>query len=302
MNNKNKIYIAGCGGMLGEAFYRVFGEDYDLKCTNIDVSEKWLSSLDFRDYDRYKKDVQEFQPDYLIHLGAHTDLEYCEINQKDAYITNTLAVENAVYIANELDIPIVYISTAGIFDGRQDTYDDWDQPNPLGHYARSKYAGEIFVEKKCYRHLICRAGWMMGGGPLKDKKFIQKIMAQIKSGKKELFVVNDKLGTPTYTHDFAQNVKLLIEKKFWGLYNMVCSGITGRYEVTLELIKVLGKEDEIKIVPVQSDYWEKEYFAQRPDSERLMNRKLDLRGLNIMRDWRVCLEEYIKNYYQGYLD
>ena len=302
MNNKNKIYIAGCGGMLGEAFYRVFGEDYDLKCTDIDVSEKWLSSLDFRDYDRYKKDVQEFQPDYLIHLGAHTDLEYCEINQKDAYITNTLAVENAVYIANELDIPIVYISTAGIFDGRQDTYDDWDQPNPLGHYARSKYAGEIFVEKKCYRHLICRAGWMMGGGPLKDKKFIQKIMAQIKSGKKELFVVNDKLGTPTYTHDFAQNVKLLIEKKFWGLYNMVCSGITGRYEVTLELIKVLGKEDEIKIVPVQSDYWEKEYFAQRPDSERLMNRKLDLRGLNIMRDWRVCLEEYIKNYYLGYLD
>ena len=288
--------------MLGEAFYRVFGVDYDLKCTDIDVSEKWLSSLDFRDYDRYKKDVQEFQPDYLIHLGAHTDLEYCETNQKDAYITNTLAVENAVYIANELDIPIVYISTAGIFDGRQDTYDDWDQPNPLGHYARSKYAGEIFVEKKCYRHLICRAGWMMGGGPLKDKKFIQKIMAQIKSGKKELFVVNDKLGTPTYTHDFAQNVKLLIEKKFWGLYNMVCSGITGRYEVTLELIKVLEKEDEIKIVPVQSDYWEKEYFAQRPDSERLINRKLDLRGLNIMRDWRVCLKEYIKNYYQGYLD
>jgi dTDP-4-dehydrorhamnose reductase len=95
---------------------------------------------------------------------------------------------------------------------------------------------------------------MMGGGPLKDKKFIQKIMSQIKSGKKELFVVNDKLGTPTYTHDFAQNVKLLIEKKFWGLYNMVCIGITGRYEVTLELIKVLGKEDEIKIIPVQSDY------------------------------------------------
>ena len=143
---------------------------------------------------------------------------------------------------------------------------------------------------------------MMGGGPLKDKKFIQKIMSQIKNGKKELFIVNDKLGTPTYTHDFAQNVKLLIEKKFWGLYNMVCKGITGRYEVTLELIKVLGKENEIKITPVQSDYWKKEYFAQRPNSERLLNRKLDLRGLNIMRDWRICLEEYIQNYYQGYLD
>jgi len=143
---------------------------------------------------------------------------------------------------------------------------------------------------------------MMGGGPRKDKKFVQKIMSQLKDGKRELFIVNDKLGTPTYTHDFAQNVKLLIEREFWGLYNMVCSGVTGRYEVTRELIKVLKKEDEIKITPVQSDYWKKEYFAQRPPSERLINKKLDLRGLNIMRDWRVCLAEYIKNYYQGYLE
>jgi hypothetical protein len=60
MNNKNKIYIAGCGGMLGEAFYSVFEKDYELKCTDINVNEKWLSSLDFRDYDSYKKDVQEF--------------------------------------------------------------------------------------------------------------------------------------------------------------------------------------------------------------------------------------------------
>ena len=143
---------------------------------------------------------------------------------------------------------------------------------------------------------------MMGGGPLKDKKFIHKIMSQLKNGKNELFIVNDKLGTPTYTHDFAQNVKLLLENRFWGLYNMVCSGITGRYEVTHELIKVLGKENEIKITPVQSDYWKKEYFAERPSSERLINKKLDLRKLNIMRDWRVCLKEYINSYYQGYLD
>ena len=302
MNNKDKIYIAGCGGMLGEAFYKVFENSYHLKCTDISVNEKWISSLDFRDYDEYRRDVKEFKPSYLVHLGAHTDLEYCETNPKDAYITNTLAVENAVYIANELKIPIIYISTAGIFDGKKDTYDDWDIPHPLGHYARSKYAGEVFVEKNSHYHLICRAGWMMGGGPLKDKKFIQKIMSQLKNGKSELFIVNDKLGTPTYTHDFAQNVKLLLENEFWGLYNMVCSGITGRYEVTRELIKVLGKENEIKITPVQSDYWKKEYFAERPSSERLINKKLDLRKLNIMRDWRVCLKEYINSYYQDYLD
>ena len=302
MNSKDKIYVAGCGGMLGEAFYKVFENSYHLKCTDISINEKWISSLDFRDYDEYRRDVKEFKPNYLAHLGAHTDLEYCETNQEDTYITNTLAVENAVYITNELKIPIIYISTAGIFDGKKDTYDDWDTPHPLGHYARSKYAGEIFVEKNSHCHLICRAGWMMGGGPLKDKKFIHKIMSQLKNGKRELFIVNDKLGTPTYTHDFAKNVKLLLENEFWGLYNMVCSGITGRYEVTHELIKILGKENEVKITPVQSDYWKKEYFAERPSSERLINKKLDLRKLNIMRDWRVCLKEYINSYYQGYLD
>lgn len=301
MNQKKKIYIAGCGGMLGEAFYRIFGEEYELKCTDIDVNETWLSYLDFRDYDAYWKDVSEFKPDYLFHLGAYTDLEYCELNQDDTYATNTMAVENAVYISNKLDIPMLYISTAGIFDGTKDTFDDWDQPNPMGHYARSKYAGEVFVEKNIRRHLICRAGWMMGSGPKKDKKFIQKIMQQLKDGKKELFVVNDKLGTPTYTHDFARNVKLLLEKEFWGLYNMVCGGVTGRLEVAQELVKVLDLEDEVKVTPVSSDYWKGIYFADRPPSERLIDKKLDLRGLNIMRDWRVCLGEYIESYYQGYL-
>jgi len=302
MTQRKKIYIAGCGGMLGEAFYKIFGEGYDLKCTDIDVNEEWLSYMDFRDYDSYLKDVLTFSPDYLFHLGAHTDLEYCELNQDDAYATNTIAVENAAYICNKLAIPLLYISTAGIFDGSKDTFDDWDQPNPIGHYARSKYAGEIFVANSVSRHLICRAGWMMGSGPRKDKKFIQKIMLQLKDGKRELFIVNDKLGTPTYTNDFARNVKVLLQKEFWGTYNMVCDGITGRLEVAQELIKILGLDKVVKVTAVGSNYWKQTYFADRPRSERLTNEKLDLRKLNMMRDWRVCLREYIHQYYQGYLD
>ena len=301
MTIKKKIYIAGCGGMLGEAFYKIFDENYIVKCSDIDVNDDWLSFLDFRDYEAYKKDVKEFKPDYLFHLGAYTDLEYCEENPDDTYNTNTLAVENAVYISNKLQIPLLYLSTAGIYDGAKETYDDWDLPNPLGHYARSKYAGEVYVEKNSSRYLICRAGWMMGSGPKKDKKFIQKIMRQLKDGNKELFVVDDKLGTPTYTVDFARNVKLLLEKEMWGLYNMVCGGMTGRYEVAEELINILNLSNEIKVTPVDSDYWKKVYYAERPPSERLVAKKLELRGLNVMRDWRVCLKEYISEYYKDYL-
>jgi len=155
---KKKIYIAGCGGMLGEAFYHQFVDRYKLKCTDRDINEEWLSYLDFRDFDNYRKDVEDYAPDYLFHLGAYTDLEYCEENVNDTYKTNTISVENAVYIANSLNIPLLYISTAGIFDGKKELYDEWDQPNPLGVYARSKYAAERFVCENASRYLVVQDG------------------------------------------------------------------------------------------------------------------------------------------------
>lgn len=294
--------MAGCGGMLGEAFYHQFKNKYDIKCTDKDVNENWLSFLDFRNREAYQQDVVDFKPDYLFHLGAYTDLEFCEKNPEDTYATNTLAVENAVWIANQLDIPLLYISTAGIFDGAKEMYDDWDTPNPLGVYARSKYMGERFVAENARRFLVCRAGWMMGAGPKKDKKFIQKLMRQLKEGKRELFIVDDKDGTPTFTKDFAKNVNALIEKEYWGLYNMVCGGQTSRLEVAGELVKLLGLQHAVKITSVPSDYFKEIYFAERPPCERLINRKLELRNLNLMQDWRVALKQYLDQYYQGYLD
>jgi dTDP-4-dehydrorhamnose reductase len=297
-----RIYMAGAGGMLGEGFHDILAGRCEIRATDLDVNAKWLSSLDFRDFDAYRREVEEFRPDYLFHLGAHTSLEYCEEHPGEAYSTNTLAVEHAVHIANALDIPLLYISTAGIFDGAQDTYDDWDQPNPLGHYARSKYMGERFVAENARRFLVCRAGWMMGGGPAKDKKFIQKLMKQLRDGATVLRIVDDKLGTPTYTRDFARNVELLLEKEFWGIYNLVCAGVTSRLEVAQYLLGAVKLSDRVEIEPVSSDYFAAEYFAARPASERLLTTKLDLRGLNIMRDWRVCLDEYLADRYVGYLD
>jgi dTDP-4-dehydrorhamnose reductase len=296
-----RIYIAGCGGMLGEAFFARFSPHYELRCTDIDVNEDWLGHLDIRDLDAYRRAVREFDPDYLFHLGAHTDLEYCERNPDDAYLTNAIGVENAVLIARELDVPLLYVSTAGIFDGRKDVYDDWDEPNPLGHYARSKYAGELDVIHNSPTYLICRPGWMMGAGPEKDKKFVAKLMRQLREGRRELNIVEDKRGTPTYTHDFAENVRCLLERELWGLYNMACEGITSRLEVGTELVEILGLEDEVKINRVSSDFFKQEYFAPRPASERLVNRKLDLRGVNLMRDWRVALREYLGDYFSDYL-
>ena len=289
--------MAGAGGMLGKAFYEEFKDKYSLKCSDIDINEEWLSFLDFRDYQDYLKEVSDFQPDWLLHLGAYTDLEYCELNIDATYETNTRSVEHAVKIANRLNIPLLYISTAGIFSGDKDVFNETDQPKPLGHYARSKYEGEVYVQEHADDYVICRAGWMMGGGPKKDKKFIQKIIHQITNGKTTLHIVNDKLGTPTYTHDFANNTKILIESKHRGLFNMVCGGLTGRFEVATELVSQLGLDNKIHIEEVSSDFFSEEYFAERPPCECLINKRLDDLNLNLMRDWKVALKDCLKEYY-----
>ena len=287
--------------MLGEAFYFEFLKDYQLYCTDKDVNEKWLNYLNFCEKDNYKNEVLKFNPDYLFHIGAFTDLEYCEIHKDETIKTNTDSVISAVEISNDLKIPLLYISTAGIFDGTKDYYDETDIPKPIGVYASSKYEAEKYVIKNCKKYLICRAGWMMGGGPKKDKKFVQKILKQIKEGKKDLFIVNDKFGTPTYTFDFAKNTKKLIETGNFGLYNMVCEGYTSRLEVTKEIIKILKLEEKIKINEVKSTYFSNTFFAQRPKSENLINGALNKKGLNIMRPWKETLEEYINISYKNYL-
>lgn len=292
-----KIYIAGCGGMLGEAFYGAFQQDYALKCTDIDVNAPWLSYLDIRDMDAYRADVTAFRPDYLFHLGACTDMEDCERNPANAWLTNTIAVENAAYIANALGIPLLYIGTAGIFDGHKQLFDDWDTPNPLSCYARSKYAGEVFVREHVPRHLVCRAGWMMGGGPARDKKFVQKIMHQLAKGVTDLQIVNDKFGSPTYTRDFAHNVRVLLEREYWGVYNMACDGLTSRLEIAQAILELRGLNDQVRITEVASSHFSQEYFAERPPSECLINTKLNLRQLNRMRSWKLALKACLEDYY-----
>ena len=296
-----RIFMAGVGGMLGDAFYKVFKDDFELRCTDIDLNSSWLEYLDFRNFEDYNKMVSDFKPDYLFHIGAFTDLEYCELNKEDAYMTNTLSVKHAVEISNTLKIPLLYISTAGIFDGQKEEYDEDDLPNPLSIYAKTKYEAELFVQKNVERHLICRAGWMMGGGILKDKKFINKIINQLVKKTNVLHVVDDKDGTPTYTIDFALNVKLLIENNQFGLFNMVCNGVTSRYEVASELVNLFGMKEKVQIIPVSSEYFKKDYFATRPISERLINRKLNQLNMNIMRDWKIALKEYLKDYYNIHL-
>lgn len=296
IDKSSRIYIAGCGGMLGAAVHSVFSEVATTCATDIDLNESWLAYADVRDYRALRESIVAFRPDAIINLAAMTDMEQCEREQDNAWRTNALGAENAALIAGELDVPHIYISTAGIFGGEKEFFNDFDTPNPLSIYAKSKYAGEMFVKQQLRKHFVVRAGWMMGAGPRKDKKFINKIYRQIAAGKTELKVVDDKLGTPTYTHDFARGLLGLLRSDLYGTYNQVCPGSCSRYDVAVRLVQLLGLESKIKVEKVSSDHFKTEYFAVRPASEKLVNMKLEARGLLVMRDWEVCLAEYAKEF------
>ena len=289
-----RVYVAGCGGMLGEAVHGLFSSQCVVQATDIDLNEPWLELADVRDYAGISRQIRDFRPDLIINLAALTDLELCEREQDNAWLTNALGAENLGIVARELDVPYVYISTAGIFDGEKELYTDFDLPNPLGYYAKSKHYGESWVLRTVPKHFVFRAGWMMGGGPRKDKKFINKIHKQLVGGARELFVVRDKLGTPTYTVDFARGIQRVVESDLFGLYNQVCKGPASRFDVAVAFLEELGLTREVRLAEVSSEHFKIEYFAPRPASEQLVNLKLDARGLNVMRDWRVCLGEYAR--------
>jgi dTDP-4-dehydrorhamnose reductase len=280
--------------MLGEAVYARFSARHEVRATDLIPEPPWLASLDVRDLGAMTDAALAFEPDLIVNLSAHTDLEYCERNEEDAFLTNGLGQENACLVADRMGIPAVYISTAGVFDGEKEFYTDFDAPRPINVYGRSKFYGEQVTQSILNRSFIFRAGWMMGGGPVKDKKFVNKIYKQLEEGKRELQVVDDKLGTPTYTWAFADKMLDVIDSGQYGLYNMVCSGSCSRYDVAMSFVEALGMQSEVDIEKVDSGHFSSTYFAPRPTSEKLMTTKLVARGFGSLRNWEECLREYAK--------
>ena len=293
-----KILITGCGGMLGSAIYPCLtNKGYDVFATDIDLNDNWLQHLDVRDINEAREVANRFKPDIILHLAALTSLEYCESNLRDAYETNFLGTKNMAIIAKELDVPLVYVSTAGVFDGKKERYYETDCPNSINVYGKTKFYGEIFIESHLTKYFIVRAGWMVGGGK-KDKKFVSYILAQIKEGKRNFEIVNDTFGTLTYTKDFAKNLEILFNTEFYGRYHMACKGDTDRVKVARFILDTLNINDAT-IKEVSSDFFKEKFWVKRAQVERMVNANLEARGINLMRTWQEALQDYLNDEWSG---
>jgi len=288
-----KIFITGAAGMLGtDVVAELIKEGHGVFQTDINQRLPEIKKLDVTDLNRVFSTVEEVHPEYIFHLAAETDVDLCEKDPKHAFKVNALGTENIAKACQKYKINLLYISTAGVFYGdKKSPYTELDEPKPKNIYGESKLRGEDVVKKLLSKYFIIRAGWMVGGWEI-DKKFVYKIVKQLKEGRKELRVVADKFGSATFTTDFAKNLMDLINTKKFGLYHMTNKGTGSRYDIAVKIVEFMGLKNEVKVNPISSDQFP--LPAPRADSEMIQNHNLELLGLNNMPHWQESLERYIK--------
>jgi len=288
-----KILATGAAGMLGsEVCPELKRLGHEVVQTDINQRLPEIQRLDVTSLNEVSTQVEKTQPDFVFHLVAETNVDLCEKRPDHAYRVNTLGTENVALICQRYNIPMLYISTAGVFFGdKQEPYTEFDIPKPVNVYGDSKLQGEFIVKNLLTRYFIIRAGWMVGGWEI-DKKFVYKIIKQLKRGQTELKVVADKFGSPTFTKDFAKNLMNIINTERYGLYHMSNKGACSRYEIAVKIVEFMGLKGIVKINPVNSA--EFPLPAPRARSEMMRSYKLHLLGLNNMPTWEKSLREYIK--------
>lgn len=281
-----RILITGARGMVGSAVTEELTKDHE-----VFIPKKYEMNVgNFEQVMSYeKKDL-----DYIIHLSGETDHEYCDLNPANCYYINTIGTANMTELAKKCNIPIIYMSTASVFDGdKLEPYSEYDEPNPINHYNKSKYYGELMV-KSYKKHFIIRAGWMFGGGENVDKKFVYKIIKKIRSGHTVIKVCNDCIGSPTYNKDVAKDIRFLIEAPEcdFGIYHSVNEGGgVNRYDFAKEIVKIMGLDNVVDIEPCRIDDLKDEFPCKRTNYEVLKN-------CFIKQTWQEALKGYIHDYFR----
>jgi len=274
-----KIALTGSDGMLGSDIKKVFAD--------VDITNFTLHDFDITDLDASVKAVKEIKPDYLIHAAAYTDVDRCESDHEKAILVNGVGVRNITIACEEVGCPVVYISTDYVFDGaKEETYNEWDKTNPINVYGLSKLLGERFVASLTNRFYIVRTSWLYGKS---GKNFVDTII-RLLSEKNEIDVVNDQVGSPTYTYDLAGKLRELIGRGY-GTYHITNTSHCSWYEFAVEIAKLKGINK--KINPTTTENFKRP--AKRPAFSVLGNTMLRLEGIEPARHWKEALEDYLKD-------
>lgn len=247
-------------------------------------------TLDVTDLDAVEKRISARGYSTVVHLAAETDVDRCEREPEHANRVNALGVRNVALACQSAGTVMLYLSTGEVFggDGALGPFAENDPTHPANTYGASKLAGEGYVETLLSRYFIVRSAWMMGGCE-KDKKFVSKVLSQVRAGR-DIAAVSDKQGSPTYAREMVLGIRDLLRSGRFGLYHMVNHGVCSRYEMACHIVGFLGAS--VRVVPVDSAHFPSS--APRARSEALRNGNLEASGLDRMRRWQDALDAYLE--------
>ncbi len=275
-----KALVTGSAGMLAK----------DLIPCLLKMSHEVLAppedKLDITNLGVVKHAVDEFAPELIINCAAYTNVDEAEKQEHQALMVNGLGVQNLCILCQEHDIPLVHFSTDYVFDGTKPSpYTIYDETNPINAYGRSKLLGEKYILWLLSKFYLIRTSWLFG---LHGKNFIET-MLEIGQKQKQVSVVTDQKGCPTWTRHLAEATVALIETGRYGIYHVTNSEATTWFDFTKEIFRLAGMSTEV--LPITSEQFPRP--AKRPSNSVLDPFPLkEVLGRG-MPSWKVALKEYL---------
>lgn len=276
-----RVLVTGVRGQLGhDVMNELAKRGYE--GIGVDVQE-----MDITDRDCVERVMREARPDKVVHCAAWTAVDDAEDKEELCRKVNAYGTENIARMCRELHAPMIYLSTDYVFDGEGTRpWEPDDERHPLNVYGQTKYEGELAVEKYLDEYFIVRIAWVFG---VNGKNFI-KTMLRLSETHDTLTVVNDQIGSPTYTYDLARLLVDMLETEKYGRYHATNQGLCSWYEFAKEIFRQAGRE--VKVLPVSSEEYPAK--ARRPHNSRMNQDKLREMGFEPLPAWQDALGRYLK--------
>lgn len=286
-----KVLVTGVKGQLG---YDVVQELTKRGHTAIGVD---IEEMDITDAASVQHVLHDCNPDAVIHCAAWTAVDAAEDEQDKVRLVNATGTKNIAEVCKELDCKMMYISTDYVFNGEGTNFWEPDDLNrePLNVYGQTKYEGELAIEETLEKYFIVRIAWVFG---INGKNFI-KTMLNLGKNHDKLTVVNDQVGSPTYTYDLARLLVDMIETDKYGRYHATNEGICSWYEFACEIFKqaaLMGHSEydseHLCVEPVSADHYPAK--AKRPSNSRMSKEKLTENGFDRLPTWQDAVKRYLQ--------
>jgi dTDP-4-dehydrorhamnose reductase len=255
--------------------------------------EHQVCGVDQKDFDigdeaAVERAFRELRPEFVFHLAAMTDVDGCELKPQHAERVNALGTRNVARACAETGVGLLYVSTDYVFDGRGNRpYREDDCPNPISVYGLTKLQGERHVQALVARHIIVRSSWLFGPG---GKNFVATILKLAKE-RRDLRVVSDQRGSPTYTRHLASKLAELFAARVFGVFHTTGGGDCSWFEFTGAILRSAGYS-EIRVAPITTQ--ELGRAARRPAFSVLENRRLAESKLGLLPHWSEGLAQYLE--------